>query len=66
MPPPNVTGTLHLGHALMSAIEDSLTRWHRMLGHETLWCPGVDHVIDYFFTIYYTLSDNIKVKVLID
>ena len=43
MPPPNVTGSLHLGHALMCAVEDSLTRWHRMLGHETLWCPGFDH-----------------------
>ncbi|CAF0857472.1 unnamed protein product [Brachionus calyciflorus] len=43
MPPPNVTGTLHLGHALMCSIEDVLTRWHRQLGHETLWCPGFDH-----------------------
>lgn len=43
MPPPNVTGTLHLGHALMCAIEDTLTRWHRMSGRETLWCPGFDH-----------------------
>ena len=43
MPPPNVTGTLHLGHALMCAVEDSLTRWHRMLGHETVWFPGFDH-----------------------
>ena len=43
MPPPNVTGTCHLGHALMCSIEDVLTRWHRMLGHETLWCPGFDH-----------------------
>lgn len=43
MPPPNVTGTLHLGHALMCSIEDSLTRWHRMSGRETLWCPGFDH-----------------------
>lgn len=43
MPPPNVTGTLHLGHALMCAVEDTLTRWHRMSGRETLWCPGFDH-----------------------
>ena len=43
MPPPNVTGTCHLGHALMCSVEDTLTRWHRMLGHETLWCPGFDH-----------------------
>ena len=43
IPPPNVTGTLHLGHALTCAIEDTLTRWHRMQGHQTLWLPGVDH-----------------------
>jgi valyl-tRNA synthetase len=43
MPPPNVTGTLHLGHALMSSVEDTLTRWHRMCGHITLYNPGVDH-----------------------
>ena len=43
MPPPNLTGELHMGHALTTAIEDSLTRWHRMLGDDTLWQPGVDH-----------------------
>src|SRR3546814_749825 len=43
MPPPNLTGELHMGHALTTAIEDSLTRWHRMLGDDTLWLPGVDH-----------------------
>ena len=43
MPPPNVTGELHLGHALTDTIEDALTRWHRMLGDRTLWLPGVDH-----------------------
>lgn len=43
MPPPNVTGTLHLGHALMCSVEDALTRWHRALGHETIWFPGFDH-----------------------
>eukprot|EP01051_Picozoa_sp_SAG22_P000298 SAG22_NODE_7_length_40155_cov_25.241356_11_plen_194_part_00 len=43
IPPPNVTGSLHLGHALTTAIEDCLTRWHRMLGHHTLWVPGTDH-----------------------
>ena len=43
MPPPNVTGELHLGHALTDAIEDILIRWHRMLGDDTLWLPGVDH-----------------------
>jgi len=43
MPPPNVTGALHLGHAMTAAIEDLLTRWHRMRGEPTLWLPGVDH-----------------------
>ncbi len=43
MPPPNVTGELHLGHALTATIEDCLIRWHRMKGDPTLWVPGVDH-----------------------
>jgi valyl-tRNA synthetase len=43
MPPPNVTGELHLGHALTASIEDALCRWHRMLGDATLWLPGKDH-----------------------
>uniref|UniRef100_A0A8U7NFQ0 Valine--tRNA ligase n=1 Tax=Corvus moneduloides TaxID=1196302 RepID=A0A8U7NFQ0_CORMO len=43
LPPPNVTGTLHLGHALTVAIQDTLTRWHRMRGLTTLWAPGCDH-----------------------
>jgi valyl-tRNA synthetase len=43
MPPPNVTGELHLGHALESALQDILTRWHRMKGEPALWLPGVDH-----------------------
>ena len=43
MPPPNVTGALHLGHALTITIEDALIRWHRMLGEPTLWLPGLDH-----------------------
>nr|DBA20552.1 TPA: hypothetical protein GDO54_017317 [Pyxicephalus adspersus] len=43
IPPPNVTGSLHLGHALTNAIQDSLTRWHRMPGELTLWNPGCDH-----------------------
>ena len=42
-PPPNVTGELHLGHAQRSTVEDTLIRWHRMLGEPTLWLPGVDH-----------------------
>ncbi|GAB4322513.1 MAG: hypothetical protein Kow0010_03330 [Dehalococcoidia bacterium] len=43
MPPPNVTGELHLGHALEDAITDMLVRWHRMSGDPTLWLPGEDH-----------------------
>ena len=43
MPPPNVTGVLHLGHAVTLTIEDALIRWRRMLGHPTLWLPGLDH-----------------------
>jgi valyl-tRNA synthetase len=43
MPPPNVTGALHLGHAITSTIEDILIRYHRMQGIETLWVPGEDH-----------------------
>ncbi|CAH8607015.1 Valine--tRNA ligase, variant 2 [Schistosoma haematobium] len=43
IPPPNVTGVLHLGHALTNSIEDAITRWHRMNGKVTLWVPGCDH-----------------------
>ncbi|MBI4138415.1 MAG: valine--tRNA ligase [Candidatus Wildermuthbacteria bacterium] len=43
LPPPNVTGTLHMGHASMLAIEDTLVRYHRMKGEKTLWIPGTDH-----------------------
>jgi valyl-tRNA synthetase len=42
-PPPNITGALHLGHALTFTIEDTMIRHARMLGHETLWLPGLDH-----------------------
>ncbi len=43
IPPPNVTGTLHMGHALQDTIMDALTRYHRMRGRKTLWQPGTDH-----------------------
>jgi valyl-tRNA synthetase len=43
LPPPNVTGTLHMGHAFNQTIMDSLTRYHRMSGDNTLWVPGTDH-----------------------
>src|SRR5918994_4182191 len=42
-PPPNVTGPLHMGHALNGSLQDVLTRWHRMRGFDTLWQPGYDH-----------------------
>jgi valyl-tRNA synthetase len=43
IPPPNVTGALHLGHALNNTLQDTLVRWHRMRGDNTLWVPGTDH-----------------------
>eukprot|EP00208_Stichococcus_sp_RCC1054_P003787 CAMPEP_0206141402 /NCGR_PEP_ID=MMETSP1473-20131121/12794_1 /ASSEMBLY_ACC=CAM_ASM_001109 /TAXON_ID=1461547 /ORGANISM="Stichococcus sp, Strain RCC1054" /LENGTH=1079 /DNA_ID=CAMNT_0053535961 /DNA_START=148 /DNA_END=3387 /DNA_ORIENTATION=+ len=43
IPPPNVTGSLHLGHALTNAIQDTVMRWRRMCGRDTLWVPGNDH-----------------------
>ena len=43
VPPPNVTGELHMGHALNGSIQDVLIRWHRMRGFDTLWQPGYDH-----------------------
>ncbi|MBI4368080.1 MAG: class I tRNA ligase family protein, partial [Candidatus Omnitrophica bacterium] len=43
IPPPNVTGILHMGHALNNTIQDILIRWRRMQGVPALWVPGVDH-----------------------
>ncbi len=43
IPPPNVTGTLHIGHALTNSIQDTVIRWRRMSGYRTLWLPGTDH-----------------------
>ena len=43
LPPPNVTGALHLGHALDHTIQDVLVRWKRMSGYNALWLPGTDH-----------------------
>ena len=43
VPPPNVTGELHMGHALNGSTQDTLIRWHRMRGFDTLWQPGYDH-----------------------
>ena len=43
MPPPNITGQLHIGHALTMTVQDSIIRYKRMKGYETLWLPGTDH-----------------------
>ena len=43
IPPPNITGQLHMGHALDNALQDMLIRWRRMQGFEALWMPGTDH-----------------------
>ena len=43
IPPPNVTGSLHMGHALNITLQDILIRWRRMQGHNVLWLPGTDH-----------------------
>src|SRR3954447_20283094 len=43
LPPPNVTGSLHLGHALTATMQDILIRWKRMSGFNALWVPGIDH-----------------------
>ena len=43
IPPPNVTGSLHMGHALNNSLQDVLIRFHRMNNYETLWQPGTDH-----------------------
>ena len=43
IPPPNITGTLHMGHALDNTLQDILIRWKRMQGYNALWMPGTDH-----------------------
>src|SRR5881397_880915 len=43
IPPPNITGRLHMGHALNNTLQDILARWHRMRGEDVLWLPGTDH-----------------------
>lgn len=43
IPPPNVTGALHIGHALTNAVQDTIVRWRRMQGYNVLWVPGTDH-----------------------
>jgi valyl-tRNA synthetase len=57
IPPPNVTGSLHLGHALTAAVEDTLTRWHRMKGHATLYVPGMFvNNCDRYLSIYFVTN----------
>lgn len=56
MPPPNATGTLHLGHAIMLALEDLMIRWRRMAGDEALWVPGTDHAA--------IATENVVIKML--
>ena len=53
IPPPNITGKLHMGHALDNTLQDILVRWHRMMGDNTCWLPGYDHA---------GLATQIKVK----
>jgi valyl-tRNA synthetase len=43
IPPPNVTGFLHIGHALTAYLQDTIIRWHRMCGKDVQWIPGTDH-----------------------
>src|SRR3989338_6058686 len=43
MPPPNATGTLHIGHCMMLVLQDLMIRYHRMIGDKALWLPGTDH-----------------------
>ena len=43
IPPPNVTGSLHIGHAFTLTLQDVIARWKRMSGFDTLWLPGLDH-----------------------
>ena len=53
IPPPNVTGILHLGHVLNNTIQDILIRKERMMGKNTLWLPGTDHASMYFFPSFF-------------
>jgi valyl-tRNA synthetase len=59
IPPPNVTGSLHMGHAFESALIDTLIRYHRMIGRNTLWLPGTDHASIAVSTI---IDKQIKAK----
>jgi len=58
MPPPNANGNLHIGHALGNAIEDILTRYHRMKGHDSIYIPGADHAGFETWVVYERLLDE--------
>jgi valyl-tRNA synthetase len=56
IPPPNVTGSLHMGHALQHTLHDILIRWKRMIGMNTLWLPGTDHAS---IAVHYVLDKQL-------
>ena len=56
IPPPNVTGSLHMGHALQHTLHDILVRWKRMNGYNTLWLPGTDHAS---IAVHYVLDKQL-------
>lgn len=59
IPPPNVTGSLHMGHALQHTLHDILVRWRRMSGYNTLWLPGTDHAS---IAVHYVLDKQLQAK----
>jgi valyl-tRNA synthetase len=59
IPPPNVTGTLHMGHALQHTLHDILVRWKRMSGFNTLWLPGMDHAS---IAVHYVLDKQLEAE----
>src|SRR5512135_3468062 len=59
IPPPNVTGTLHMGHALQHTLHDVLVRWKRMSGCNTLWLPGMDHAS---IAVHYVLDKQLEAQ----
>ncbi len=59
IPPPNVTGTLHMGHALQHTLHDVLIRWKRMSGYNTLWLPGMDHAS---IAVHYVLDKQFEAQ----
>ena len=62
LPPPNITGILHMGHAFNHSVMDSLTRFYRMNGYNTMWLPGTDHAVSQLRSL---LNANWKLRVRI-